>query len=128
MVKNSKKRYYISWKENSLFEPCSSLFEDLCSNGCSKQLVRILVRYPCSNPCSRINPKMPGPRTMLVRGLVRRLFVACTSTFHLRPPGPLRPCAALYEVVVRSLAKSLVQGVVRSAFEQPLNNPIPLRR
>ena len=101
-------------RKNSLFEPCSSLFEYLCSNGCSKQLVRTPVRCPCSKPCSRINPKMPGPCTMLVRGLVRRLFVACTSTFHLRAPcglvGFVRPCTKwLYEALRKGLFKGLCE-------------------
>ena len=121
--------YYISWKENSLFEPCSSLFEDLCSNGCSKGLVRILVRCPCSKPCSRTESEN-------TRSLFDACTRACTSLVrslyeHFSARGPLRPCgscAALYQLVVRSLAKGLVQGVVRSASEQPLNKRIPLRR
>ena len=60
--------------------------------------------------------------TELVRPLVRSLYGACTSNFQPGAhSGPFRTWgpSSLYE---------LVQGVVRSASEQPLNKPIPLRR
>ena len=97
-----------------------------CSNlvrACSKIFVRMVVRRSLFESLFDVlvrslvrgqSPKMPGPCTRLVRGLVRRLFVACTSTLALRAHcclvGPVRPCTKwLYEALRRGLFKGLCE-------------------